>query len=105
MREALWLRLFLTALNFPIPMPFPLLVDNQSAKQVAKSECITTRSKHIDVRYHFVRDHVQSGLFRIVWCPTTSMTTDIFTKSLSFPLFSNHRSMLGLAPRPPSVLL
>jgi hypothetical protein len=100
MREALWLRLFLTALNFPMPTPFPLLVDNQSAKQVAESECITTRSKHIDVRYHFVRDHVQSGLFRIVWCPTGSMTADIFTKSLSFPLFSHHRSMLGLAAKP-----
>ncbi|KAJ2914303.1 hypothetical protein MD484_g6105, partial [Candolleomyces efflorescens] len=57
MREAIWFRLFLTALNFPIPTPFPLLVDNQSAKQVAESECITTRSKHIDRNdyheYHF----------------------------------------------------
>jgi hypothetical protein len=96
LREALWLRLFLTILGFPCPRPFPLLCDNQSALAIANSEAITSRSKHIDVRYHFYREHISSGSFATSWIPTQDMTADIFTKPLAPVLHNKHVQALGL---------
>jgi len=96
MKEVLWIRLFLTIHRLPIPRPFPLLCDNQSALALIESEAISSRSKHIDVRYHFIRDHISEGSFRTDWIPTSDMTADIFTKPLLPPLFLKHRNALGL---------
>ena len=95
-KEALWIRLFLSLLSFPIPRPFPLLSDNQSACAIANTSSITSRSKHIDVRHHFIRDHINDGTFCTNWVPTSDMPADIFTKPLSFPIFLKHRTSLGL---------
>ena len=95
-KEALWIRLFLTLHSFPFPCPFPLLSDNQSACALANNSSITSRSKHIDVRHHFIRDHISNGTFCTNWIPTSNMPADIFTKPLPFPLFSKHRATLGL---------
>jgi hypothetical protein len=62
-KEALWLYLFLTLLSFPVPRPFSLLSDNQSACSLANNSTITPRSKHIDVCYHFIQDHISDGTF------------------------------------------
>jgi hypothetical protein len=102
-KEALWLRAFLAFLGFPVPRPFPILSDNQAACSLSNSLAISARSKHIDIRHHFIREHVQSGAFSTTWVPTEDMPADIFTKPLSFPLFSRHRDVLGLSV-PPSLL-
>ena len=54
MKEALWIHLFLTIHQFPVPHPFPLLCDNQSAITLVQSEAISSHSNHIDVQYHFI---------------------------------------------------
>ena len=53
-KEALWIHLFLTIHRLPIPQPFPLLCDNQSAIALAELEAVSTCLKCIDVRYHFI---------------------------------------------------
>jgi hypothetical protein len=102
-KEALWLRTFLTVLKFPVPRPFPILSDNQAACSLSNSPAISARSKHIDIRHHFIRDHVHDGSFSTTWIPTADMPADIFTKVLPFPAFSRHRDVLGLSV-PPSLL-
>ena len=96
MREALWLCLFLTILGFPCPCPFPLLCNNQSALAIANSKAVTSRSKHIDVRHHFYREHIFSGSFATSWIPTEDMMADIFTKPLAPVLHNKHVCALGL---------
>ena len=96
-KEALWLRVLLGFLCFPVPRPFPILSDNQAACSLSNSPSISARSKHIDIWHHFIRDHVQDGSFSTVWIPTTDMPADIFTKPLPFPIFSRHRDVLGLS--------
>jgi hypothetical protein len=96
-REALWLHTFLTLLKFPIPRPFPILSDNQAACSLSNSPSISTRSKHIDIRHHFIREHIRAGSFSTTWIPTEDMPADIFTKALPFPSFSRHRDVLGLS--------
>jgi hypothetical protein len=95
-KEVLWIHLFLNLLSSPIPHPFPLLSDNQSACALANNSTITSRSKHINVRHHFIRDHISDGTFCMNWIPTSNMPADIFTKSLSSLLFLKHRTFLGL---------
>ena len=95
-REGLWLRLFLIALGFPCPRPFPLLCDNQSALAIVNSKSVTSRSKHIDVRYHFYREHLASRSFATTWISTQDMTADIFTKPLTPVLHEKHVKALGL---------
>ena len=98
MKEGLWLRLFLKLHDLPVPQPFPLLCDNQSTLTLVQSELVSSRSKHIDIHYHFIREHVSDGTFSTTWIPTEDMTADILTKPLPFPLFSKHRLSLGLVP-------
>ncbi|GLB34019.1 hypothetical protein LshimejAT787_0109030 [Lyophyllum shimeji] len=98
MKEALWIRLFLTIVSFPVPKPFPLLCDNQAAGCIASSLATTSRSKHIDIRYHFIREHIASGDFATSWISTQEMTADIMTKPLLSELFQKHRTRLQLVP-------
>lgn len=99
-REALWIRLFLTINHFPVPKPFPLFSDNQSAITIANkpNHVNSSRSKHIDVRYHFIRERIDDGTFETIWLPTADMTADIFTKPLPVPSFEKHRAALGIVP-------
>jgi hypothetical protein len=99
-KEALWMRVFLGLLNFPVPRPFPILSDNQAACALSHSPAISARSKHIDIRHHFICSLVQDGSFSTTWVPTEDMPADIFTKSLPFPIFSRHRDVLGLFTLP-----
>ena len=96
LKEAIWIRLFLSLLSFAIARPFPLLSDNQSACALANNSSFTSRSKHIDVRHHFICDHINDGTFCTNWLPTSDMPADIFMKPLSFPLFAKHHASLGL---------
>lgn len=96
-KEALWLRVFLNLLKFPVPHPFPILSDNQAACALSQSSAISARSKHIDIRHHFIRSLVQEESFSTTWIPTEDMPANIFTKTLPFPVFSRHRDVLGLS--------
>ena len=100
LHEGLWMRLFLASLDFSFPAPFPMLCNNQSTLKMANTDTSSSRSKHIDVCYHFIREKVADGTFETAWIPTADMIADIFTKPLPFPLFSHHRASLGVVPIP-----
>ena len=58
----------------------PLLCDNESAINIAENPKDHTRTKHIDIRYHFLRDHVEKGDIDIAHVGTDMQLADIFTK-------------------------
>ena len=95
-KEAIWMKLFLSLTSLPFPTPFPIFCDNQSTCTIANTDVISSRTKHIDVRHHFIRQHLHDGTFSTTWIPTSDMTADIFTKPLSSILFLRHRENLGL---------
>jgi hypothetical protein len=96
MKEAIWLKLFLTLTHLYTQPSIPLLCDNQSTRAIASTDAISSRTKHIDVRYHFIREHVTNGSFPIHWIPTSDMVADVFTKPLPSILFQRHRDNLGI---------
>lgn len=71
-----------------------LYEDNQSAICLAKNPKDHRKTKHIDIKIHFVRDLINSGKIEINYCPSENMVADIFTKPLSFSKFVNLRKML-----------
>ncbi|WVZ52703.1 hypothetical protein U9M48_003739 [Paspalum notatum var. saurae] len=65
----------------------PLLVDSTSAISVAKNPVLHSRTKHIDVRFHFLRDHYEKGDIDLVHVASENQLADIFTKPLEFGTF------------------
>ena len=57
-----------------------IYVGNQGAINLAKNPLNRQRSKHIDIKYHFVRSEIQSGNVKLQYIPTNSNVADIFTK-------------------------
>ncbi|WVZ75765.1 hypothetical protein U9M48_023797 [Paspalum notatum var. saurae] len=74
----------------------PLLVDSISAISVAKNPVLHSRTKHIDVRFHFLRDHYEKGDIDLVHVVTQNQLADIFTKPLEFGAFVRLRGELGV---------
>jgi len=77
----------------------PIFCDNTSATNIAKNPCQHKRTKHIDVRHHFLRDNVEKGLISMNFCASNKQIDDIFNKALSREQFERNRLELGLIKR------
>ncbi|KXJ74604.1 hypothetical protein RP20_CCG013320 [Aedes albopictus] len=75
--------------------PVTIYEDNRGCICMAKN-FETKRTKHIDIKYHFLRDHVASGSLNIEPIRTQDQLADIFTKPLEFSRFKTLRTNLGL---------
>ncbi|WVZ81022.1 hypothetical protein U9M48_028449 [Paspalum notatum var. saurae] len=69
----------------------PLLVDSTSAISVAKNPVLHSRTKHIDVRFHFLRDYYKKGDIDLIHVVSANQLADIFTKPLEFDAFTRLR--------------
>lgn len=69
-------------------------INNQSAIKLIKTEIFNRRSKHIDVRFHFISEKVKENNINIVYCNTSEQIADIFTKPLGVIKFKKFRDML-----------
>jgi hypothetical protein len=74
----------------------PLLCDNESAVTIATNPVQHKRTKHIDIRHHFLRDHVSKGDILMESVRTNDQLADIFTKPLDETRFCKLRSELNV---------
>ena len=95
-QEAIWLRQLMNDLKLKVEAPIEILEDNQGAIALAKNPVGHKRTKHIDIRYHFIREAVRAGSVNLTYCPTKDMVADIFTKPLPKIQFEKLRNQLGL---------
>ena len=96
MKEALWLRSLLSEAFGSLKDATIMFCDNQSAIALARDHQYHARTKHIDVRYHFIRWVVEQGVVRLVYCPTEDMVADVLTKALPSPKVKHFAASLGL---------
>jgi hypothetical protein len=94
--QVVWLRRLLGELTGVQAQPPTLKVDNQPAIALAKNPVLHDRSKHIDVKFHFLRDCVDEGQIVIEFVETGRQLADILTKSLGRLRFSELRKMMGM---------
>jgi hypothetical protein len=74
----------------------PLLCDNESAIKIANNLVQHSRTKHIDIRHHFLIDHVSKGDIKIDGVSTDDQLADIFTKPLDESQFCKLRNELNV---------
>jgi hypothetical protein len=74
----------------------PLMCDSTSAISVAKNPVLHSKIKHIEVRYHFLRDNVEKGNIDLIHVPTEKQLADILTKPLDQATFARLRGELGV---------
>jgi hypothetical protein len=74
----------------------PLQCDSTSAITVAKNPVLHSKTKHIEVRYHFLRDNVEKGKIALIHVPTHDQLADIFAKPLDQATFTHLRGELGV---------
>ncbi|RVW33212.1 Retrovirus-related Pol polyprotein from transposon RE1 [Vitis vinifera] len=94
--QAIWLRRLLEVLYNQQQGPTVIYCDNLSAIKLSKNLVLHGRSKHIDVRYHFLRDLCKDGVIDLVFCKSEDQIADILTKPLKPAVFMKLRSMLGV---------
>jgi hypothetical protein len=91
----LWMRQTLRDYGYKL-CKVPLLCDNESAIRMADNPIEHSRTKHIDIRYHFLRDQQQKGNNEIAYVNTHNQLADIFTKPLDEKSFSKLRNELNI---------
>jgi hypothetical protein len=72
------------------------MCDNMSAISVAKNPMLHSRTKHIEVRYHFLRDNVEKGNIDLIHVPIEKQLANILTKPLAQATFARLRGELGV---------
>ena len=76
--------------------PVPLLCDNESAIKIANNPVQHNRTKHIDIRHHYLRGHVANGDIVLTHVGTLDQLADIFTKPLDEARFVALRRELSI---------
>ena len=94
--EAIWIRRLLPCIGEKDDT-VTVFEDNQGAIKMAQNPVMHSRTKHIDIRYHFIWETIADGTVTLRYCPTKDMTADCLTKSLSKGRFKMLRKKLGLS--------
>jgi hypothetical protein len=93
--QLLWMRQTLRDFGYNLSK-VPLLCDNESAIRMSDNPIEHSRTKHIDIRHHFLRDHQQKGDIEVYHINTENQLADIFTKPLDEKTFYRLRSELNV---------
>jgi hypothetical protein len=94
--EAIWLQKLLMGLFGQELETTVIHSDNQSCIKLSENPVFHDRSKHIEIRFHFIRDCVQKGTVKLQYLPTGEQVADIFTKALMKGKFDFFRDKLGV---------
>ena len=82
-QEVLWMRALLREMGFEQEEASVLLSDNQSAIAIASDDVHHARTKHIDIRHHFIRQHIGEKAVQLQWVSSAEQQADILTKPLA----------------------
>ena len=94
--QTMWLRRLIADIQGAEPKSVKLLVDNKSAISLAKNPVFHDRSKHIELRYHFIRECVEEGRIYIDYICTNDQLADVLTKALGRLKFLELRGRIGM---------
>ena len=71
-------------------IPGTIFEDNEGAIFLAKNQQVSMRTKHIDVKYHFIREYIVDGTVEVMFVASEDNDADIFTKNVGREAFDKH---------------
>ena len=87
-------------LNIVFDEPIVIHCDNTSAINLSKNHVLHSKTKHIPMKYHYLRELVANKKIRLEYIPTQEQVADIFTKPLNIDVFEHLRQKLGVILSP-----
>ena len=98
--QGIWMKRILEVLGHSHGDGITIMCDNSSTIKLSKNPIMHGRNKHIDVRFHFLRNLTKEGTIELVHCGTEDQVADIMTKPLKLEVFQKLRKMLGVCEIP-----
>ena len=92
-QEATWIRKLMKGLRDSQAEPVTIYEDNQFAICNTRNPQSHNKTKHVDIKYHYVQDKVQDATIEVWYCPTNDMIADILTKGLTHERFTKLRTL------------
>ncbi|KAJ8765763.1 hypothetical protein K2173_014885 [Erythroxylum novogranatense] len=97
--QAIWIKRILKVLDSSQDECCVVMCDNSSSIKLSKNPVMHGRSKHIDVRFHFLRDLTRAGTVKMEFCSTKDQLADVMTKPLKHEDFVKQREALGICSK------
>ena len=94
--QAMWMKRVLRNLTHTQDSSTIIMCDNSSTIKLSKNPVMHGMSKHIRVRFHFLRDLVKDGEIELVHCETKEQVADLLTKALKLETFQTLRKKMGM---------
>ncbi|XP_074266280.1 secreted RxLR effector protein 161-like [Silene latifolia] len=94
--QAIWLRRILEDIGEAQKDATTIFCDNKSAIAMAKNPVYHSRSRHIAIKHHFIREAIEEGEIELNYCKSEEQVADIFTKALPREMFQQLRELLGV---------
>ena len=94
--QVMWMKKTLQDMKVSIDEPISIKCDNKSAISISKNYVLHSKTKHIPIKYHFLREKVAQKVVKLEYVPKKEQTIDIFTKPLAREPFKYLREKLGV---------
>ena len=94
--QSVWLSNIMTQTGYNLDVSIKIYVDNVSTINLAKNSVFHQRSKHIDIRYHFLQDQVGKNMIKLEYSRLEDQIADILNKPLKIDAFIKLRDLLGM---------
>jgi len=88
--EIMFLKQVLEFLRIEVKLLIIVRVDNIGAIYLAHNATSGPRTKHVDIRFHFVQDYIKDGVVKILFIKSENNNSDLYTKNLGEELFNKH---------------
>lgn len=94
-QDMLFTRHLLESIGLTVKKLMVLILNNKGAKDLANNWSVSRRTRHIDVRFNFLRELKEENLIQLVWQHGACNCADLFTKTLDGPTFWHHSNVFG----------
>jgi len=94
--QSIWMREFLNSIEEDLCKCVTVFCDNSSSIKLSKNPVFHGRTKHINVKFHFIRDLIKKGDVELIYCGTKEQLADIMTKPLKLEDFVKLQMLLGV---------
>jgi len=98
--QVIWMKQMMKDLGIQITEPISVRCDNTSAINISKNPIMHSRTKHIAIRYHFLKEKFAKGKVKLEFFPTSEQVADIFNKPLPKEVFEYLHKKLGVVTLP-----